>query len=247
MPWRSSVKQMNKEVFLQAGGLNFLIQLLQHVQASDWSTSIRNVKLLEILLLGTLHPLAANFKFRRLLVQKGVVELCLKGLLRQTGKTSSRGRRSNSIYAWRGYDNSLQSLWSTWDSCESWVQQRSSRTVDLHSPLTAPVQSHCSLHNLVEKHRCQQCLQQCRKLSGGVPQWNGPDRPQGWARPEHANGRSERRVGHCWHTNHLLTLTIFKHLQILCSTGFHSVNSFISSAFITTISWEIGQLNGWIS
>jgi hypothetical protein len=104
------VKQMNKEVFLQAGGLNFLIQLLQHVQASDWSTSIRNVKLLEILLLGTLHPLAANFKFRRLLVQKGVVELCLKGLLRQTGKTSSRGRRSNSIYAWRGYDNSLQSL-----------------------------------------------------------------------------------------------------------------------------------------
>ncbi|CAI8046569.1 hypothetical protein GBAR_LOCUS25763, partial [Geodia barretti] len=82
MPWRSSVKQMNKEVFLRAGGLNFIIQLLQHVQASDWSTSIRNVKLLEIFLLGTLHPLAANFKFRRLLVQKGVVELCLKGLLR---------------------------------------------------------------------------------------------------------------------------------------------------------------------
>ena len=59
------MKQMNQEVFLRAGGLNFIIQLLQHVQASDWSTSIRNVKLLEILLLGTLDPLAATFKFRR--------------------------------------------------------------------------------------------------------------------------------------------------------------------------------------
>ena len=59
--------------------------------------------------------------------------------------------------------------------------------------LIASVQSHCSLHTLVERHRCQRCLQQCRqKLSGGVPQWNGPDKPSGWAWPEHANGHSQR-------------------------------------------------------
>lgn len=65
MPWRSSVKQMNKEVFLRAGGLKYLIKLLQLVHTSNWATSLRSVKVLEIVLLGTLHPLAANFKFRK--------------------------------------------------------------------------------------------------------------------------------------------------------------------------------------
>ena len=65
MPWKSSVKQMNKEVFLRAGGLKYLLQLLRLVHTTNWTTSSRHVKLLEIVLLETLHPLAACFRFRR--------------------------------------------------------------------------------------------------------------------------------------------------------------------------------------
>ena len=65
MPWKSSVKQMNKEVFLRAGGLSYLLQLLRLVHTTNWTTSSRHVKLLEIVLLETLHPLAACFRFRR--------------------------------------------------------------------------------------------------------------------------------------------------------------------------------------
>ena len=56
---------MNKEVFLRAGGLNYLLQLLRLVHTTNWTTSSRHFKQLEIVLLETLHPLAACFRFRR--------------------------------------------------------------------------------------------------------------------------------------------------------------------------------------
>jgi hypothetical protein len=77
------VKQMNKEVFLRAGGLTHILELFRLIHThSDWSMSSRYVKVFEIVLLEVLHPLAASFKFRRLLVQQGAVELSLKSLLR---------------------------------------------------------------------------------------------------------------------------------------------------------------------
>lgn len=59
------MKQMNKDVFLRAGGLNCVIQLLRLVHTSNWKTSIRAVKVLELVLLNTLFHLAATFKYRR--------------------------------------------------------------------------------------------------------------------------------------------------------------------------------------
>jgi hypothetical protein len=74
---------MNKEVFLRAGGLTHILELFRLIHThSDWSMSSRYVKVFEIVLLEVLHPLAASFKFRRLLVQQGAVELSLKSLLR---------------------------------------------------------------------------------------------------------------------------------------------------------------------
>lgn len=65
MPWTSQVKQMNKEVFIRADGVQYLLQLLHFIHTSDWKTNPHNMKLLEIILLEALHPLAAIFKYRR--------------------------------------------------------------------------------------------------------------------------------------------------------------------------------------
>lgn len=65
MPWKSEIKQMNKEVFTRTNGLDYLIQLLHIIHTRDWNTNPHNMKLLEIIILETLHPFAAVMKFRR--------------------------------------------------------------------------------------------------------------------------------------------------------------------------------------
>jgi hypothetical protein len=64
-PWKSEIKQMNKEVFTRTNCLHYLIQLLRIVHTRDWGTNPQNMKFLEIVILETLHPFAAVMKFRR--------------------------------------------------------------------------------------------------------------------------------------------------------------------------------------
>ena len=65
MPWKSEIKQMNKEVFTRTNSLHYLIQLLRIVHTRDWDANPQNMKFLEIVILETLHPFAAVMKFRR--------------------------------------------------------------------------------------------------------------------------------------------------------------------------------------
>lgn len=59
---------MNKEVFIRMGGFDHLIKLLHLVHTRDWNSHPHHLKLLEIVILETMHPLAAVFKFRRYIV-----------------------------------------------------------------------------------------------------------------------------------------------------------------------------------
>lgn len=65
MPWKSEVKQMNKEVFIRNNGLHYLSELLRLLHTRDWNVNTYNMKILEVVILEALHPLAARFRFRK--------------------------------------------------------------------------------------------------------------------------------------------------------------------------------------
>ena len=62
------MKQMNKEVFIRKNGLHYLSELLRLLHSRDWDVNTYNMKLLEVVILEALHPLAARFIFRRYLL-----------------------------------------------------------------------------------------------------------------------------------------------------------------------------------
>lgn len=81
-PWESPVKQMNKCYFVRVGGLDALLQIYSFLLDLDWEYSNEALRSLEYCFLRSIYCLASTFSVRCVLIEKGVVDLCLGSFLR---------------------------------------------------------------------------------------------------------------------------------------------------------------------
>ncbi len=81
-PWVSPVVQVNKLYFLQEGGLELLLKLFGLVLNVPWPVSPREFKYVEHICMTVVSNLASSLELRRLIVNHGIILMCLQSLLR---------------------------------------------------------------------------------------------------------------------------------------------------------------------
>ena len=106
-PWDSEVKQMNKDYFISVGGLDTLVRLYSLLLTQDWHMCPENVKHLVLTCPVALYYIAATYKFRRVLIKYGCIELLMDSLLLLKLK---RGERVTVVGGAQGDSLILQEL-----------------------------------------------------------------------------------------------------------------------------------------
>ncbi len=81
-PWVSPVVEVNKLYFLQEGGLETLLKLFAVVLRIPWSVSPPEFKYVEHVCMTVVSNLASSLELRKLIINRGIVLMCLQSLLR---------------------------------------------------------------------------------------------------------------------------------------------------------------------
>lgn len=81
-PWVSPVTQANKLYFLQIGGLEVLMDLYSLILQQTWSELAVEKKYVEYACMIVISNLASSLQYRKMIIQRGILPMCLKSLMR---------------------------------------------------------------------------------------------------------------------------------------------------------------------
>ena len=81
-PWVSPVTQANQLYFLQIGGLEVLLDLYSLMLQQAWSEIAMENKYVEYACMIVIAQLASSLEYRKMIIRRGVLPMCLKSLLR---------------------------------------------------------------------------------------------------------------------------------------------------------------------
>ena len=82
-PWLNARKYANKLHFVENSGVDIIMELYSLVQRQAWKNSLLKLKYMEYGILRVLWNLSETFALRRIIVQHGGLEMCMKSLLRK--------------------------------------------------------------------------------------------------------------------------------------------------------------------
>lgn len=81
IPWDSPVTEANRQLLIQEGGLDFILQLCSRLQQMSWDSRHTHLKTLEVSCLQVLWNFAETAYSRQLVVEKGGFEMMVSSLL----------------------------------------------------------------------------------------------------------------------------------------------------------------------
>ena len=81
-PWVSPVTQANKLYFLQIGGLEVLLDLYSLMLQQPWSKIVSENKYIEYACMIVISNLASSLEYRKMIIRRGILPMCLKSLMR---------------------------------------------------------------------------------------------------------------------------------------------------------------------
>ena len=81
-PWIAPSTHVNKVYFLQIGGLDLLLKLYSLTLQQSWSAIPPEVKYIEYACMTVISNLASSLELRRVILQRGVLAMCLQSLVR---------------------------------------------------------------------------------------------------------------------------------------------------------------------